>query len=204
MTEESKDTEHKILEAAKQVFIKKGMAGARMQEIADEAGINKALLHYYFRSKEKLFDAVFKDTVLKMVPKLTELFGSDLRLFDKIRMFFEYHISFLQSNPFLPGFILNELNQNPLMLLNTFSIQGARDSMVHFFKQVRGEVERGAIINIEPEQLLVNMVSLSVFPIVAKPIMQGVLTLDDTNYHQFINERKTGLAEFVINSIKVK
>ena len=79
-------TEGKILAAARKVFIAKGMAGARMQDIADEAGINKALLHYYFRSKEKLFETIFKELSLQFLPRINSLFESELSLFEKIEI----------------------------------------------------------------------------------------------------------------------
>src|SRR6185437_7301913 len=82
-----KTAEEKILDAAKKVFVTKGMAGARMQDIADEAGINKALLHYYFRSKEKLFEMIFAEAAEKLFPKINAIFESDVPLFEKIERF---------------------------------------------------------------------------------------------------------------------
>src|SRR5450759_634305 len=113
MTENDKQTEEKIFEAASDVFVEKGLSGARMQNIADRAGINKSLLHYYFRTKDHLFEAVFTKLAKKVFSKFTPIFEPDLSLEEKIRFFFREHISFMQKNPKLPGFILNEINHNP-------------------------------------------------------------------------------------------
>ena len=86
-TENISETEQKILDAAKQVFLVKGLAGARMQEIADEAGINKALLHYYFRSKEKLFEKILNEAFTNIIPNIITIFTSNLPFFEKIRLF---------------------------------------------------------------------------------------------------------------------
>ena len=113
MTENDKLTEERIFEAATDVFVDKGMDGARMQDIASHAGINKALLHYYYRTKEQLFNAVFEMIAKKIFKKFAPVFDENLSLEEKIRFFFREHITFLQENPKLPAFILNEINRNP-------------------------------------------------------------------------------------------
>ena len=113
MTENDKLTEEKIFEAATDVFVDKGMDGARMQDIASHAGINKALLHYYYRTKDQLFNAVFEMIATKVLKKFAPVFDEKLSLEEKIRFFFKEHIAFLQENPKLPAFVLNEINRNP-------------------------------------------------------------------------------------------
>jgi len=113
MTETDKQTEEKIFEAATDVFLEKGLDGSRMQDIATHAGINKSLLHYYYRTKDQLFNSVFEMIARKMLKKFAPVFDTNLTLEDKIRFFFREHITFLQENPRLPGFILNEINRNP-------------------------------------------------------------------------------------------
>ena len=100
-------TEKLIMEAAKKIFGRKGLDGARMQEIADEAGINKALVHYYFRSKEKLFEAVVNETFLSFFPKVLSLMSNpSISLFKKIESFVNLYISLIQENPHIPGFMV--------------------------------------------------------------------------------------------------
>src|SRR5690242_3482240 len=92
-------TKEKILAAANQIFTKKGMAGARMQDIADEAGINKALLHYYFSSKEKLFEVIFEEAAEKLFSRISQVIESDEPLFETIQSFTREYISFMMENP---------------------------------------------------------------------------------------------------------
>ena len=113
MTENDKQTEEKIFDSATDVFTEKGMDGARMQDIANQAGINKALLHYYYRTKDHLFNAVFEKIAGQMFEKFAPVFDEKLSLEEKIRFFFREHITFLQKNPRLPAFLLNEINRNP-------------------------------------------------------------------------------------------
>src|SRR5664279_2220194 len=118
MIENDKLTEEKIFDAATDVFLDKGMDGARMQDIATHAGINKALLHYYYRTKDQLFNAVFEMIARKMLKKFAPVFDENLSLEAKIRFFFKEHITFLQENPRLPAFILNEVNRHPERIKN--------------------------------------------------------------------------------------
>src|SRR5215213_3656330 len=111
--EHDRASEARILEAAKTVFVRRGTAGARMQEIADEAGVNKALLHYYFRSKERLSEAVFGRIMRALFPPLVTILGSELPLEDKVRRFVAFELDVLARNPFVPAYLIAEMNQQP-------------------------------------------------------------------------------------------
>jgi len=197
------NTEQKIHEAAKAVFIKKGLEGARMQEIADEAGINKALLHYYFRTKDKLFEAVFTDAFFKLVPNILNLLKSDPPLFEKIKQFTENYIDIFIENPFVPGFVLHELNRNPQRIVKLISNIGVDPGI--FILQVNEEIEKGTIIHIDPRQLIVNMLAMCIFPFAATPIIKNIIFKNDTEkFSEFLESRKKEVSEFIINSIKKK
>lgn len=201
MSEKDLNTEQKILLAAKKVFIQKGMEGTRMQEIADEAGINKALLHYYFRSKEKLFEGVFKEAFVSLLPQIISLLKQDIPLFDKIRQFTEQYIDLFIENPFIPRFVIHELNRNPQLIVKLISNTGIEPD--HFIAQVKQEVELGNIIEISPQHLIVNMLSMSIFPFVATPIIRNLIFREDNEaFRNFIEERKKTVPEFIINSIR--
>ncbi|MCX7832670.1 MAG: TetR/AcrR family transcriptional regulator [Ignavibacteria bacterium] len=194
-------TEKRILESARKIFHKKGFSGARMQEIANEAGINKAMLHYYFRSKQKLFDAIFIEGVEKIFPKIKELLNKEMPLFDKIRFFVKSYISLLQENYYLPGFVINELNQNPSLL--TELINKNRFSILEKFNTDIKEAKKNNLIeNIDFEMLVANIISLCIFPILAKPFIVNILGLNEEEYLEFIEKRKTEVAEFIIKAIK--
>jgi len=197
------NTEQKILEAAKIVFVRKGMEGARMHEIADEAGINKALLHYYFRTKDKLFEAVFKEAFYKMVPNIVDLMKAETPLFAKIKLFTENYIDIFIENPFVPGFVLHELNRNPQRIVNLISNVGIDPGL--FIQQINDEVEKGTINPVDPHQLIVNMLSMCVFPFAATPIIKNIIFENNSkSFNEFLVSRKMEVPKFIINSIKKK
>ena len=201
--EQKISTEEQILTAANQVFQRDGFAGARMQDIADLAGINKAMLHYYYRSKEKLFQAVFVSIMKQVIQELGGVMVSELHLFDKIRLFFDRHISFMQQHQFLPGFIIGELNRNPELVVNAMQQIQMQNTFGGFISQIKEAVASGEIKPIDPVQLFVNMLALSVFPFGARGMLFGVMQFDEAKFAAFVEERKTLCAEMIINSIRI-
>lgn len=197
-----KSTEEKILEAAKKVFVTRGMAGARMQDIADEAGINKALLHYYFRNKEKLFEVIFMQSAQKLFPKINSIFESDAPLFEKIENFCEEYITIISENPYLPMFVLNEVSKNPETFLQTFWNQQSSPRPNKFLEQVEKEIKKGTIKKISPLHLLINLISMSIFPFVGKPMIQYAMGLDELQFKNIMEQRKKEIPKFIIDSIK--
>ena len=197
----NENTESLILEAAKSVFQTKGMDGARMQEIANEAGINKAMLHYYYRSKQLLFEAVFKNAFSLLAPQLNAVLNDDSSIEEKVRNFSSNYISFIAEHPYLPNFIIQELNRNPDFILKMKESNGF-PNLEKFKKQVDVEVANGIIKKIKAEQLFINILALNVFPFIAKPLIQNLIDADESDFQYIIEERKTEVADFIINSIK--
>lgn len=198
MTQQDKLTEEKIFTAATDEFEEKGMEGARMQDIADRAGINKALLHYYFRTKDKLFAAVFDKLAEKMFKKFAAIFEMDMPLEEKIQYFFVEHISFLEKNPKLPLFIIREVNRNPQLIEKFLSNLD--------FSKIKKGMNQTVEINAIPEEkiahLMVSIISLSVFPIIAKPIISGVLETQNIDYKEFLEQRKEYSPGFIMSIAK--
>ena len=120
MTQEEKNTEDKIYSAAQEVFIEKGFDGTRMQDISEKAGLNKALLHYYYRTKEKLFNMIFDRIMGDFFGQVMKTMQSDMPLFEKIEFFVSAYLNVIMKNPHIPGFIINELNRNPQRLVSIF------------------------------------------------------------------------------------
>jgi AcrR family transcriptional regulator len=174
-----------------------------MQEIADEAKINKAMLNYYYRSKDKLFEAVFKEAAQNFFPEVFQMVNSDLPLFEKIESFVSGYLTFLQSNMCVPGFIINELAQNP-QRLKDFFIEHKIRPPEKFLQEIRDAVDSKEIIPIEPMTLVLNILSLCIFPVVAKPIIETVFNLSEEQYADMIEARKKLAAQFIINAIKIK
>lgn len=204
MNEKAKLTEEKIFDAAAAVFEKKGLDGARMQEIADQAGINKALLHYYFRSKEKLFDAVFGKLAGYMFDKLFSCFDNDLPLQEKLTLFYQQHMSFLQAHPRLPAFILNEINKHPEHIVSIFNMERIRSFRHKMFQQMDVEMNAGRLQKIDKMQLLINIIGLSVFPFAARGLIEILLAEDPFDFNELIEQRKKELPQFVINAVKAQ
>lgn len=194
-------TEEKIFEAARKVFQKKGFAGARMQEIADEAGINKAMLHYCFKNKQLLFEAVFMNAFSQLAPQINEIFNSTDTIFDKIKKFTHSYISFVIQNPYLPAFIIQEMNNNPEFVM-AFLNNVNRPKPTLLIAQIESEISAGIIKPVNPKQLLLDIFSMSVFPFAAQVMVKGMIQISDEEFIQMMEERKTTIAEQIINSIK--
>lgn len=198
----TENTETEILIAAKEIFQQKGMAGARMQEIADKAKINKALLHYYYRSKQLLFEAVFKSAFSLLAPQLNKVLNDDSDLFEKIRKFTENYVSFVIKHPYLPNFVIQELNKNPEFVQKLRS-EKIFPSIEKFKLQVSDAINQGIIKPIEAEQLFINIISLNIFPFIGEPLLMALVNVDKESYNKILENRKTEVAEFIINSIKI-
>ena len=197
------NTESQILDAAKNVFQRKGMDGSRMQEIADEAGINKAMLHYYYRSKQMLFEAVFKGAFSLLAPQLNKILNDNNSIEEKIKNFTASYISFIIKHPYLPNFIFQELNRNPEFILK-MQRNNEFPNIQKFNNQVTSEVKKGTIKPIKATQLFINILSLNIFPFIASPLLKGLINVNDKAFKQLMEDRKTEVADFIINSIKVQ
>jgi TetR/AcrR family transcriptional regulator len=202
MTIREKQTEEKIFDAATEVFEEKGMSGARMQEISARAGINKALLHYYFRTKEHLFDAVFELLAKKMFARFSNILEKDLPLEDILRMFYREQISFLQKNPKLPAFIINEINQNPQRIKKLLSNIDFPEAIQAILEKHKNELHKYNIDENSIPQILTSIVALSVFPFAARGILKIVFENAGYDFNRYIEERKEFAADFVIKAIK--
>lgn len=194
-------TEQKIFDAAHEVFTQKGMDGAKMQEIANRAGINKALLHYYYRTKEKLYETVARAVIGKAVPVIRQMFEGQEPLEEKIRQFIDFYISLISRNPFIPLFIISEINKHPDRFFETIFPQEMPRPEV-FFKQVKEEIAAGRIRPINPKHLIVNIISLCVFPFVAKPMLRLVLGMSPAETRIFMEERKSEVTGFVLAALR--
>ncbi|MCB9000553.1 MAG: TetR/AcrR family transcriptional regulator [Bacteroidales bacterium] len=199
-----KDTEERIISAAKKVFIEKGLDGARMQEIADEAEINKALLHYYFRSKDQLFEMVFRNEAQKFFPKIIPILSNtSIGFEERIKLLVKQYFVLLLDNPFLPTFIIRETNRNPEDLVKLFSFIGLDvRALKDTLKEAAGQMGFDEKFSIH---LLINTVSMCVFPFAARPILTPVLFDNNSQeFNKFLEEREEFVSQFIIDSIKFK
>lgn len=195
------DTEQKIFEAAKQVFLEQGTAKARMQEIADEAGINKAMVHYYFRSKDRLSEAVFQEAAGRFLPRIVGVLTGDQPLEDKVESVIREYIDFLGENPHLPGFVIHEINHHSERARQFMRSIGTPD-LEPLRSQIEQQVEAGAIRPISAEQFVVNLIALCVFPFVARPMLELVLGFDGDQFDDFIERRRHELPSFFLDALR--
>jgi AcrR family transcriptional regulator len=202
MGESDKQTEDKIFESATEVFTEKGMDGARMQDIANHAGINKALLHYYFRTKDRLFDAVFEKVAGKIFMKFAPVFEKNLTLEEKLRFFFREHITFLQKNPRLPGFILNEVNRNPARVKKILKSVEIKKLWRMLEEQHNDELKNYNLTEEALPQIITTIAAISVFPFVAKGLITAIFETSGIDFENYIEERKDFAADFVIRALR--
>lgn len=202
------DTEARILLAARTVFIRRGTAGARMQEIAEEAGVNQALLHYYFRSKERLSEAVFRESAGRLFPVLIHILGSDASLDQKIERIVEAYLDNLSRSPFLPGYVISELHHHPERIPQLISsatgidLQSAMKPVLEKVdRQIAVEARAGRMRRISAQQLLANVLSLCVFPFAAQPMLRAAFGFDDDGFTKFIAQRRKELPQFIHNAL---
>jgi AcrR family transcriptional regulator len=195
------DTEQRILTAAHAVFLRSGTAGARMQEIADEAGVNKALLHYYFRSKERLAQAVFERAAVEMFSSLFAIFASPAPLEKKVHRVVEAELDFLSAHPYLPGYIVSELHHHPERITRIVEMVGAPPLDVLAAQLAEG-ARRGELRPIGVRDFVVNLVALVVFPFAGRPMLEALLGLDEAGFGAFVEARKATLPDFILNALR--
>lgn len=195
------DTREKVIEAAKAVFVKKGSEGARMQEIADMAGINKGLLHYYFKTKENLFRAVIMQAMNTIAPKLGNLLHNDDSIKVKIKDFVDLYIDLLIQNPHLPVFILAELHRKEGLFIRDL-LQENEINPMKIILQVQMEMEMGKIRKMNPLNLILNILSMCIFPFVARPIFMELIGINQEDFLKVMELRKKEVTEFVLNAIE--
>lgn len=192
------NTEQKIKEAARRVFLKKGFAAARTRDIADEADINLALLNYYFRSKEKLFQQIMEESLHTFFSSVLPMMSNpDVKLKDKVPFFVDGYTDMLIANPELPVFILSELRNDPDHIVQTLQMN-KRLNLSVLFNQVKEAQEAGELIKMQPWDFLLNMLSLTIFPFVAKPMIQKLGEIDDQQFRQLVEGRKTMIKDMVM------
>ena len=207
--EPQEETEQRILDAAHAVFVRAGTAGARTQEIAREAGVNSALLHYYFRTKERLAEAVFKRAAGQLLPAVIRVLASDAGLEEKVQRVVEVEIDHLRKAPYLPGYVLSELTHHPerasqLIAAVTGEVPvevGIRVGTV-LASQIEQRVRAGTMHPVAPDQFVVNLLALCVFPFAARPMLMALFGIDQHGFDQFIDRRRKELAPFFLRALK--
>jgi TetR/AcrR family transcriptional regulator len=201
---DDKTTESQIFQAALKIFHRKGLTGARMQEIADEAGINKSMLHYYYRSKEKLFNEVFTSSIAEFSGKFDSILNAENSSWeDKIRDSCHLLSDFMTTNPDLALFVINEMNQQPdcisAVLRTDMGLMHTR-----FFTQLKTAMKKGEIRKLDPMQLFVSLVSEILYPFVSGPLLRRKTSQTTEEWLKLLENRKQFVADLLITYLKTK
>jgi len=192
-------TEEKIKDAAHIVFTKKGFAATRTRDIAEEAGLNLALLNYYFRSKENLFDIIMKENMQRFLKGISGVLNDKtMGLRDKLSIIAENYINMLEKNPDLPLFILSEIKANPEKLAADMKF---KEIILRsdFYRQLREALSD----KINPIHFIMNILSITIFPFVASPILKIVGELQQDDFNALMEERKKMIPLWVEAMLKV-
>jgi AcrR family transcriptional regulator len=204
MINTEQDTEKAILEAATRLFLDKGFAATSTTQIAKEAGCNQAMVHYYFRTKERLFEAVFANKFQGFVSNIMEISAEDLPFEEKLRLKIESHFEMLMNNPKLPMLVAYELNTNPKRLEKMKEKLGDLPSIVFdsFQTELDAEIEKGNIRKMKVIDLLFTIVSLNIALFIAGPILKNFAGISDEYYEGFVKHRKKENVNTVLRSLR--
>ncbi|MEP7380429.1 MAG: TetR/AcrR family transcriptional regulator [Gemmatimonadota bacterium] len=195
-------TRDRILAAAHRVFLRQGTAKARTQEIADEAGVNKALVHYYFGTKEALAGAVFAAAAGQFMPRIFALLGDEAKSIEaKVRAVVREQIDFHLARPYLAGYVVSEAHTQPERVKGIMQLAGPAPLDV-LRRQLAAAVAAGEIRRISAEQFVVSLMGLLVFPFMVRPVLETIVGLDGDRFPAFIEARKRELPAFFLAGLR--
>lgn len=184
-------TEQHIKDTARHIFLKEGKMLATTQEIADAAGVNRTLLHYYFRSRDMLFNIVFTEALTKLREQLHEVISSKVEFRQKVEKLLDVFYGDLTELPYLETFITLQLNQEPHKYEEMFiHIPGGKERIKDFLKEIQQEMEKGTIPVMKPINYFINIFALMAYPYVARPVFKNMLDLSEAAYNKLLPERK--------------
>lgn len=193
--EAATDTETLIKIAAKKVFLKRGFAGTRLQEIADEAKIGRTALHYYFRNKEKLFTAVLQDFFKEVTSRMPNLDDAQMPIMDRLKLFITDYMDTAIQSPEIDLFMLNEANENPQIF------RGLKDSFEKdpgqvMIMAIQRAVDKGEISG-DPRQIFMTVMSMCMFPFAGMSMIKGMMGISDEDFITLMKARKAHLLQMV-------
>jgi AcrR family transcriptional regulator len=200
----NKDTETKILQVAETIFREKGYSGCKTQEIADRAGINKALLHYYFKSKRVLFERVFLLALEEVFQVLATYLNSDQPLIEKTPSLVASYLEYASKNVNLFVFVISEVWQNQDFTQKFVQVALEKVDFSNFFASYKREVEAGILRDINPIHYLVNLISLSIFPFLISPIMKNMLATLGISSASILKERQEIISQSLLTLITTR
>ncbi len=197
-------TELKIKEAAKRVFMAKGFDGCSTREIAKEAGMNVALVNYYFRSKGQLFQLIFRAALEDFMLSMIDVFSTDLSLESKMRIFIEREYDFLTKHPEMPGFIIGEMSRADGCGAGNMYWMKDKIDETGIFRDIQTAQDAGEIRKMDLLSIALILMSNCHFPFLGKPFVQNALHVSDEHYEQQLVLHKQYVTEMMINYLFIK
>ena len=196
--------EYLILEAAEQEFLKKGYDGARTTSIAKAAGVTHAMLHYYFRTKEQLFERIIDKKMEEIVPLMTHLFGNgSLPLVKRIEEAVSIHFDFVMANPDLPKFLINEvLPHKERCDLFRSKIENVLYLVDNLQREVNEAAASGEVEQFNVLLLFQSVLSLNIFPSVMENMIENLLGDNGQSMKEVLAQRKAENIELIMRRIK--
>lgn len=188
-------TEQHILDTAMRVFFSEGRLNATTQDIADAAGVNRTLIHYYFRSRDQLFDAVFERARLAALAESNNILNEQIPFKKKIEKFIDAFLNRLKTYPYLEVSITTAFNEMKEDEQATF--MGDHSRMKEFLKEIQQEIDKGNIRKIKPIHFMINLFSLLIYPFIVKPLNLQIFSLSEQEYGKIVNERKKVIMELI-------
>lgn len=183
-------TEEKIKTVARDLFHQKGYDGTKTRDIAEAAGINIALMNYYFRSKKKLFDLIMLETIETFFQSVFEILSDEESdLDEKINKLTSHYIDMLKDEPDMPIFILSEIRNDPRSFLDKV-FQGKSIRQAPFFQELFQMIQKNNDIPTHPIHLILNLISMVVFPFAARPVIKELFGLEEREFQDLMEERK--------------
>ncbi len=204
ITKVDPSTEEKIKNAARTVFHKNGYAATRTRDIAEEAGINLALLNYYFRSKEKLFDIIMMETMQVFLSSIKDILNDENTSFEKkVESIVSNYIDLLIEQPDIPLFVLSEIRNEPEVLVS--KINGKKTLMKsHFILQYQQQIKEGKIAAIHPLHFIMNLLGIIVFPFVGSPMLKSLGDINQKKFDDLMLHRKKLIPKWVNAMLTIK
>ena len=198
------NTKQIILEAAEAEFLEKGYGSAKMLAIAKRANVSHSMLHYYFSSKENLFQTIFLQKSQIIVPLLENIFEQQLPFLELVRNFIETQFNFLRQNPKIPHFILSEILTNEVNRALLFEVLSPKIINVFgkFEKAFNEEVEKGVIRPLQFKNFIMNIVSINVSTFILLPVLEDIIWQNGKNIEDILNERRESNVQFVLSALK--
>lgn len=200
-----RDAKARILDAADRIFVRRGIDGARMQEIADQAGVNKALLHYYFRSKAELARAVWLRIAVSFAPGIIQMLGSDLSLDEKIDQYVESYHVMLTRHPYVLPYFVSEGARRPEFVNDFYSPErrrAARRMVSKLREQIDEQARKKRMAPMSAEQFFVTLASSTMFPFAARPMLTQILGLGPKQFSALMKRRRRELPEFLKKALR--